>query len=75
MNITDEQRATLEDALDKLVMGAVKTNTVLNPDDEPLLAAYLKAIAIVRELPPGSGRRVRSDAHLPRPRRQLSLLG
>ncbi|TAM22374.1 MAG: hypothetical protein EPN60_16915 [Nevskiaceae bacterium] len=63
MNITPAERESIEGALDAMA--------VLLPPTSPEAAAarqrYLLAVAIVRELPGGSGRRVRSDAHRGRP--------
>jgi hypothetical protein len=69
LNITPAQRESIEGALDAMA--------ALLPPTSPVAAAarqkYLRAVAIVRELPDGAGRRVRSDAHRRRPGPQQTL--
>lgn len=63
MNLSPTEREVIEGALDAMA-------ALLPPTSPATVAArqkYLRAVAVVRELPAGAGRRVRSDAHRSRP--------
>ncbi len=66
MQITEKQRAVLEEALDCMMLG-------VSMQEWPACSVkYEKAIAIVREKPAGQ-RRVRSDFNTKRPTPQMEL--
>ena len=55
MQLTEAQRALIERALDAMALRADAAMSFSERRD------YQRAVAIVRELPAGAGRRVRSD--------------
>lgn len=68
MNLSASQRADIETALDTMA-AELKAHGLLR---HPVSGHYLRAIRIVREIPPGH-RRVRSDLETQRDGRQRRL--
>lgn len=69
MNLSPAEREVIEGALDAMAVLLPPTS----PETTAARQRYLQAVAIVRELPDGTGRRVRSDAHRRRPGPQQVL--
>ncbi len=65
MKLNDAQRATVENALDKM-------QQFVPAHERDTVSAYTKAIAIIREKPAGM-RRIRSDFNTKRPTPQMEI--
>jgi hypothetical protein len=70
MQISEKERAILEDALDRLFM---MTDDRLSIGNVKAITIYTKALGIVRERPAGT-RRVRSDAGAKRATKNAAVL-